>query len=92
MGLDNLDGFSPIYIVFHIHKSEGYDLKVKPFLDNEHRGVFATRSPKRPNAIGLSIVEIERVEANLYGGETLPIFTLLTITLPLIHIKSLPKL
>ncbi|RTR28940.1 tRNA (N6-threonylcarbamoyladenosine(37)-N6)-methyltransferase TrmO [Shewanella atlantica] len=63
-GLDDLDGFSHIYIVFHIHKSEGYDLKVKPFLDNEHRGIFATRSPKRPNAIGLSIVEIERVEAN----------------------------
>lgn len=63
-GLDDLDGFSHIYIVFHIHKSEGYDLKVKPFLDNEHRGIFATRSPKRPNAIGLSIVEIDRVEAN----------------------------
>ncbi|MCL1057209.1 tRNA (N6-threonylcarbamoyladenosine(37)-N6)-methyltransferase TrmO [Shewanella gelidimarina] len=64
LGLDDLNGFSHIYIVFHIHKSEGYELKVKPFLDNEHRGIFATRSPKRPNAIGLSIVEIERVEAN----------------------------
>ena len=63
-GMDDLDGFSHIYILFHIHKSEGYDLKVKPFLDNEHRGIFATRSPKRPNAIGLSIVEIDRVEAN----------------------------
>jgi len=63
-GLDDLDGFSHIYIVFHIHKAEGYELKVRPFLDNEHRGIFATRSPKRPNAIGLSIVEIERVEAN----------------------------
>lgn len=64
LGLDDLNGFSHIYIVFHIHKSEGYKLKVKPFLDNEHRGIFATRSPKRPNAIGLSIVEIEKIEAN----------------------------
>ncbi|WP_299797828.1 tRNA (N6-threonylcarbamoyladenosine(37)-N6)-methyltransferase TrmO [uncultured Shewanella sp.] len=63
-GLDDLDGFSHIYIVFHIHKSKGYELKVKPFLDNAHRGIFATRSPKRPNAIGLSIVEIDRIEAN----------------------------
>lgn len=64
LGLDDLNGFSHIYVVFHIHKSEGYKLKVKPFLDNVHRGIFATRSPKRPNAIGLSIVEIERIEAN----------------------------
>ncbi|MEC4729034.1 tRNA (N6-threonylcarbamoyladenosine(37)-N6)-methyltransferase TrmO [Shewanella sp. D64] len=62
LGLDDLNGFSHIYIVFHIHKSEGYELKMKPFLDNEHKGIFATRSPRRPNAIGLSIIEIERIE------------------------------
>jgi tRNA-Thr(GGU) m(6)t(6)A37 methyltransferase TsaA len=63
-GLDDLEGFSHIYVVFHIHKATGYKLKVTPFLDNQPRGIFATRSPKRPNAIGLSIVEIVRIEAN----------------------------
>ncbi|GIU41749.1 tRNA (N6-threonylcarbamoyladenosine(37)-N6)-methyltransferase TrmO [Shewanella algidipiscicola] len=63
-GLDDLEEFSHIYVVFHIHKAAGYKLKVTPFLDDQPRGIFATRSPKRPNAIGLSIVEIVRIEAN----------------------------
>lgn len=61
-GLDDLHGFSHIYVLFHIHKAKGSALKVKPFLDTEHRGIFATRSPKRPNPIGLSIVEIDRID------------------------------
>ena len=61
-GLDDLDGFSHIYVLFHIHKAKGVALKVKPFLDTQDRGIFATRSPTRPNPIGLSIVEIDHIE------------------------------
>jgi len=57
-GLHDLDGFSRIILVFAFHKSTGYTLVVKPFLDDTPRGVFATRAPKRPNAIGLSIVRL----------------------------------
>jgi tRNA (adenine37-N6)-methyltransferase len=63
-GLRDLEGFSHCYVIFHLHKVNGYSLHVKPFLDNKLRGVFATRSPKRPNAIGLSIVKIDSIEYN----------------------------
>jgi len=55
-GLADLDGFSHIILVYFFHKSKGYELLTKPFLDTVSRGVFATRAPKRPNAIGLSVV------------------------------------
>ena len=63
-GLKDLDGFSHIIIIYHFHQSQGYQLKVTPFLDTEERGVFATRAPKRPNPIGLSVVELIKVEKN----------------------------
>jgi tRNA (adenine37-N6)-methyltransferase len=63
-GLKDLEGFSHCYVIFHLHKINKYSLIVKPFLDKELRGVFATRSPKRPNAIGLSIAKIESVQKN----------------------------
>lgn len=64
-GLKDLEGFSHANILFHFHKVNGYDLIVEPFLDNEKRGIFATRSPKRPNPIGSSIVEINEVDDNV---------------------------
>ncbi|MCK9997508.1 MAG: tRNA (N6-threonylcarbamoyladenosine(37)-N6)-methyltransferase TrmO [Candidatus Krumholzibacteria bacterium] len=57
-GLKDLDGFSHIILLYHFHRSEGYRLEVVPFLDNELHGVFATRAPKRPNPIGLSVVRL----------------------------------
>ncbi len=63
-GLKDLDGFSHIYILFHLHKSGPVKLHVKPFLDTEIRGVFSTRAPSRPNPIGMSIVELVSVEGN----------------------------
>ena len=63
-GLKDLEGFSHCYVIFHLHKVNGYSLHVKPFLDKEQRGIFATRSSKRPNAIGLSIVKIESIINN----------------------------
>ena len=64
-GLQDLEGFSHIYLIFHFHLSKGFSLKVKPFMDEETRGVFATRAPARPNPIGLSIVRLIRIEKNI---------------------------
>jgi len=61
-GLKDLDGFSHIVVLFYFHKSEYSHLIVKPYLDDHLRGVFATRSPHRPNFIGLSIVELLRID------------------------------
>ena len=61
-GLRDLDGFSHIILLYHFHRSEGYRLTVKPFLDNVNRGLFSTRAPRRPNPIGLSIVRLLRID------------------------------
>jgi len=64
-GLADLDGFSHIIVLFHLHLSDGYKLKVVPYMDEQERGVFATRAPRRPNPIGLSVVRLQRVEDNV---------------------------
>jgi len=63
-GLQDLDGFSHIYLIYHLHRVQGVKLQVIPFLDTQPRGLFATRAPCRPNPIGLSLVRLERIEAN----------------------------
>lgn len=60
-GLRDLDGFSHIILLYHFHLAKGYRLTVTPFLDTVERGLFATRAPRRPNPIGLSIVRLLRV-------------------------------
>jgi len=57
-GLADLAGFSHIFILYHFHLSRKFSLKVKPFLDDQKRGLFATRAPSRPNPIGLSVVRL----------------------------------
>ncbi len=64
-GLKNLDGFSHIYLIYHFHKVDRTCLTVIPFLDTTERGVFATRSPLRPNHIGLSIVQLIKIEGKI---------------------------
>jgi len=64
-GLRDLEGFSHIYLIYHLNRSKSAKLTVKPFLQDVERGVFATRAPNRPNAIGLSIVELVRREGNI---------------------------
>lgn len=64
-GLKDLEGFSHIYLLYHFHKLNLSNLIVTPFLDREPRGIFATRAPSRPNPIGLSLVELARIENNL---------------------------
>jgi tRNA-Thr(GGU) m(6)t(6)A37 methyltransferase TsaA len=61
-GLKDLDGFSHIILIYHFHRSQGFDLHVVPFMDKKPRGLFATRAPKRPNPIGLSVVQLDNVE------------------------------
>jgi len=60
-GLKDLDGFSHLILLYRFHESRGYKLTVTPFLDSEPRGVFATRAPKRPNPIGLSVVRLVQI-------------------------------
>ncbi len=57
-GLADIEGFSHLILLYHFHKSSGFDLMVTPFLDKTPRGVFSTRAPRRPNSIGLSIVRL----------------------------------
>jgi tRNA-Thr(GGU) m(6)t(6)A37 methyltransferase TsaA len=61
-GLKDLEGFSHILLLYHFHHSRGYALNVKPFMDENTRGLFATRAPRRPNAIGISVVRLVKVE------------------------------
>jgi len=63
-GLSDLEGFSHIILLYHFHQSKGYNLMVKPFLDDQKRGLFSTRAPRRPNPIGLSIVKLIKREDN----------------------------
>lgn len=61
-GLRDLDGFSHVIVLWHMHLCEGYSLDVVPFLDVATHGIFATRSPRRPNPIGLSVYRLLAVE------------------------------
>jgi len=65
-GLKDLDGFSHVYLIYYFHKIKKSQLSVIPFNDktNTPRGVFSTRTPKHPNSLGLSVVELIKVEGN----------------------------
>ncbi len=64
-GLKDLDGFSHVILIYHFHQAGAPRLIVTPFLDSEPRGVFATRAPVRPNPIGLSVVQLFRIQENI---------------------------
>ena len=61
-GLNDLDGFSHAIIIYFFHKSKRQDILGKPFLEDKVHGIFAIRSPHRPNHIGLSVVRIEYIK------------------------------
>jgi len=63
-GLKDLEGFSHIILIYHLHLSRGHKLHVKPFLDDNEHGVFATRAPKRPNSIGMSVVCLDSIKGS----------------------------
>ena len=61
-GLKDLDGFSYAILLYHFHRSDKVTVTGQPFLENAPHGIFAIRSPHRPNHIGLSTVKIRRIE------------------------------
>lgn len=63
--LEGLEGFSHVILLYHCHRAAAFKLKVKPFLDQNEHGLFATRAPARPNSMGLSVVELVAVEGNV---------------------------
>jgi tRNA-Thr(GGU) m(6)t(6)A37 methyltransferase TsaA len=70
-GLTDIDGFSHIHLLYALHKSSGYSLTVKPFLDDHERGLFATRHPRRPNPLGMSIVRLISRQGSMLNVEGL---------------------
>jgi len=71
--LKDIAGFSHIILLYHFHLSKSWKPLVKPFLDNEYRGLFATRAPKRPNPIGFSIVQLNSIKENIMHVENIDI-------------------
>ncbi|MBA7633021.1 tRNA (adenine(37)-N6)-methyltransferase [subsurface metagenome] len=63
-GLKDLDEFSHAIILYYFHKSQREEIEGRPFLEQDKHGIFAIRSPHRPNHLGLSIVKIKKIEAN----------------------------
>ena len=64
-GLYRIEDFEKLYILFYFSKSKGYELIHRRRYDGEMSGVFASRSPYRPNKIGLTVVELLKVEGNV---------------------------
>ena len=64
-GLKDIEGFSHLILLYHFHKSNGHDLVARPFLDDQVRGLFTIRSPRRPNPIGMTVVRLIKREKNI---------------------------
>ncbi len=64
-GVEDLDGFSHIILIYHFHLSKKSSLKVRPFMDKRIHGVFSTRAPSRPNPIGISTVRLIKITENI---------------------------
>ena len=63
-GLKDLDKFSHAILLYYFHKSDKENVEGKPFLEDDKHGIFAIRSPHRPNHIGLSVVKIKNINEN----------------------------
>lgn len=61
-GLTDIEGFSHLYVLWVFDRAAGYDLVATPPTDTRPHGVFATRAPRRPNSIGLTVVKLLRRE------------------------------
>ena len=64
-GLADIEGFSHLYLIYHLDRAEPPQLRVKPYLQDVEHGIFATRAPCRPNPIGLSLVRLLRRKGNI---------------------------
>jgi tRNA-Thr(GGU) m(6)t(6)A37 methyltransferase TsaA len=63
-GLTDIEGFSHLIVLWEFDRAQGFDLLGTPPTDNRPHGVFATRSPRRPNPIGFTVVELLRREGS----------------------------
>ncbi len=63
-GLKDVGGFSHLILIYYFHKAGQAKLVSKPFLDDQPKGIFAIRSPYRPNHLGLTVVELLNIEGN----------------------------
>ena len=82
-GLQDLEGFSHIILLYHFHQSTDAALRVTPFMDSQPRGVFSTRAPKRPNPIGISVVKLIKIDGSSLHVENVDIID----ETPLLDIK-----
>ncbi len=82
-GLKDIEGFSHIILLYAFHRSDGYKLQVKPFLEDVVHGVFAVRAPNRPNPIGFSIVKLIKKDKNILHIENIDVLN----GTPLLDIK-----
>ena len=64
-GLKDIEGFSHLILIYYFNKAKEERLVGKPFLEDESHGIFAIRSPMRPNRIGFSIVKLEKIQDNV---------------------------
>ncbi|UCF56628.1 MAG: tRNA (N6-threonylcarbamoyladenosine(37)-N6)-methyltransferase TrmO [Deltaproteobacteria bacterium] len=64
-GLKDIEGFSHLILLYVFHRSKGYELICRPYMEDKLHGVFAIRAPRRPNPIGLSVVRLEKREGNI---------------------------
>jgi tRNA-Thr(GGU) m(6)t(6)A37 methyltransferase TsaA len=81
--MEGLDGFSYLILLYIFDRSDGYSLRVQPFLDHRTHGIFATRYPYRPNPLGLSIVRLLKRDGALLEIEGVDVLD----KTPLIDIK-----
>jgi tRNA-Thr(GGU) m(6)t(6)A37 methyltransferase TsaA len=63
-GLQDVEGFSHLILLYVFHRSRGYRLLCRPFLEETQRGLFAIRAPRRPNPIGMTVVRLLRRQQN----------------------------
>lgn len=72
-GMQDMDGFSHVILIYHFHLVKETSLKVVPFMDDQMHGIFSTRAPNRPNPIGISVVRLVRIEGNILHIQDLDI-------------------
>ena len=82
-GLNDLEGFERIWLIYWFHKAAKHKIKVVPYLDDQERGLFSTRAPSRPNPLGISAVRLLKIDGNIL---TIGDVDILTGT-PLLDIK-----
>ncbi len=64
-GLKDLEGFSHIFLFYFFHKSNKTSILIKPYLEDQEHGIFATRAPHRPNKLGMSLVRLNGIKDNI---------------------------